>query len=353
MNNNKFDSINIPNNIDNVIEKGVKKALEDKTNTRKTNKLIKVVAASMIGIITLGVVNPALASKIPFIGNVFEEIEKNLHFPGNYSQYSTSVNETAYSNGIGVTLSDILCDGQSLYVTYKIENEEPFKNTSWENGKELDMNQLIISEKYNKVDFSDEQLDNTGFAGLEGKFIDEYTFIGVQKYHLSSLKEEIPDEFTFSTKINIIENYAINIKDKDYIKFGTWAFKIPVKVNKDLKQIVAKDIKSNEMDINSISITPFDMIIENTYKKGIWSDYSITVYNDNGKKIRMSESRASNDGKSDIYMLEAPNEDSKSIRIVVKRRNNEDVSLKNGYTKEDEEKVWKDIIIDKVIPLEK
>ena len=42
------------------------------------------------------------------------------------------------------------------------------------------MNQLITSESYNKVDFTDEELDNSGFAGLEGKFINENTFIGVQ-----------------------------------------------------------------------------------------------------------------------------------------------------------------------------
>ena len=46
----------------------------------------------------------------------------------------------------------------------------------------MDMNQLITSEvPYNKVDFTDEELDNSGFAGLEGKFINENTFIGVQR----------------------------------------------------------------------------------------------------------------------------------------------------------------------------
>jgi alpha-acetolactate decarboxylase len=89
-------------------------------------------------VLVIGVANPAMASKVSFEGNVFEAIEKNIYFPGNYSQYATSVNE-----------------------------------------KKLDMNQLITEEAYNKVDFSEQELDTSGFACLEGKFIDEYTFVRV------------------------------------------------------------------------------------------------------------------------------------------------------------------------------
>ena len=227
MSNKRFDEINIPINIDNAIESGVKKALQEENLKKsiKFKKLPKIVAASLVGVIAIGVATPALASRIPFVGNIFEEIEKNLYFLGNYSQYATSVNETAYSNGIGITLSEVVCDGQTLYATYVVENDEPFKYTSWENGKELDMNQLIIEEKYNSLDFTNQEPNTSGFAGLEGKFIDDKTFVGVRKYDLSSIKEEIPDEFMFKTKIKVVDNYAININDKDYTKWGTWHLK--------------------------------------------------------------------------------------------------------------------------------
>ncbi len=183
--NKNYENISIPNNIDDFIDVRVKKAVDLKNIKRK--KLIRrnlgITAASLIIILTIGFSNPALAAKIPIVGNVFQAIEKNIYYPSNYSEYATSVNKTAYSNGVGVTLSDILCDGQSLYVTYVVESDELFKYTSWGDAP-LKMNQLITSEEYNKVDFSNKQLDNTGIAGLEGKFIDDNTFVGMEKYKL-------------------------------------------------------------------------------------------------------------------------------------------------------------------------
>lgn len=290
MNNSKYNEINIPDNLDERIVEGIKNAKLEKikNNRRKRNRAIGTIAASLIVVTTLVIANPALAAKIPIVGSVFESIEKNIYFPGNYSQYATSVNETAYSNGVGITLSEILCDGQSLYVTYIVENEKPFKYTSWGDSGLMDMNQLITSEAYNKVDFTDEELDNSGFAGLEGRFINENTFVGVQKYHLSSLKSEIPDQFTFQTKINLIENYGVNANDKSYYKWGTWAFKIPVTVDKNLRKTIdlsEQEIESDIVKVNSISITPFDMIVDVNYKIGNWNDYRVVIYDETGQII--------------------------------------------------------------------
>ena len=129
------------------------------------------------------------------------------------------------------------------------------------------MNQLITSESYNKVDFTDEELDNSGFAGLEGKFINENTFIGVQKYHLSSLKSEIPEQFIFQTKIKLIENYGVNAGDISSYKWGTWAFKVPVTVDKNLSKTMLKPISE------IVSHVPFGKskttdILKSMIKKG-------------------------------------------------------------------------------------
>nr|WP_317333670.1 DUF4179 domain-containing protein [uncultured Romboutsia sp.] len=83
--------------------------------------------------------SPVLASRIPFIGNVFESIEKNINFPGEYSQYFTSVNKTTYSNGIGINLYEVICDGQYLYATFIVENENPFPYTYLETSEDLDI----------------------------------------------------------------------------------------------------------------------------------------------------------------------------------------------------------------------
>ena len=350
MSNKRFDEINIPINIDNVIESGVKKALQEENLKKsiKFKKLPKIVAASLVGVIAIGVATPALASRIPFVGNIFEEIEKNLYFPGNYSQYATSVNETAYSNGIGITLSEVVCDGQTLYATYVVENDEPFKYTSWENGKELDMNQLLIEEKYNSLDFTNQEPNTSGIAGLEGKFIDDKTFVGVRKYDLSSIKEEIPDEFMFKTKIKVVDNYAININDKDYTKWGTWAFKIPVKVNKDLKKEISIENEENDfVKIDSVIVTPFKTILKATLKKGEWHDYEVRVLDENNKELSMEKLEPSEDNEKEISVFLESIEESKSIRVIVEKSILKEIpNQKDAFAE-----IGRDLIFDKVIYL--
>ena len=358
MNNSKYNEINIPDNLDERIDEGVNNAnlQKIKNNRRKRNRAIGTIAASLVAVTTLGIVNPALAAKLPIVGSVFESIEKNIHFPGNYSQYATSVNETAYSNGIGIPLSEILCDGQSLYVTYIIENEKPFKYTSWGDSGFMDMNQLITSESYNKVDFTDEELDNSGFAGLEGKFINENTFIGVQKYHLSSLKSEIPEQFIFQTKIKLIENYGVNAGDISSYKWGTWAFKVPVTVDKNLSKTIdldKQDFESDTVKVNSMRITPFEMIVDLNYKEGNWTDYRTVIYDENGEILQFSQSTADENNNTEKLYFESPNSESTSIRVVVEKPilgEKERWENKNGNGATYEE-IGKETVFDKVIQI--
>jgi hypothetical protein len=98
---------------------------------------------------------------------------------------------------------------------------------------------------------------------------------------MSVLKEEIPDEFTFTNKIVVVQNYAINVNDKDDNTWGTWSFKVPVKVNKNLRKVTNFDnVENDAVKINSVSITPFDMIIKAYYKKRTWQDYRYNIYDE-------------------------------------------------------------------------
>lgn len=351
MSNIDYNNIKIPSNIDDRIKAGIEKAIlkKEKTKSIKKKRKVGTIVASLVAILTLGITNPALAAKIPVVGSVFEAIEKNLYFPGEYSQYATSVNEVAYSNGIGITLSDILCDGQSLYITYIVENEEPFKYTSLGESGLMDMNQLLTNEAYNTVDFTDKELDNTGFSGLEGKFIDENTFIGVQQYHLSTLGVKIPDEFIFQTKISVIQNYGVNDSDKDYTKLGTWAFKVPVKVNRDLRRVVKIDNIENEVaKINSLSITPFDMIVDISYKEGLWNEYRTNIYDENGEMLELSIGKATEDSKGEQLTVKAPKSESNSIRVVVEKPTYTEAKHAPGSSLDE---VSNEVVFDKIIPI--
>ncbi|MGL5087156.1 MAG: DUF4179 domain-containing protein [Clostridium sp.] len=346
MSKNDFNNIKVPQDIRRYVNEGLDKAEAELKLRKKRNikRNIGIVASVVITMITIGITNPVLASQIPVIGSVFKIIEKNLIFPGKYSQYATSVNEKVESSGIGITLSEILCDGQSIYVTYKVESEEPFKYTSYDNSGIMNMKQLITDEAYSNVDFTSEELDTSGFAGLEGEFVDEHTFIGVEEYKLSSINTEIPDEFMFKNKIIRVENYDVS-SDKTTVIRGKWAFEVPVKLDKSLRKVVnVTDIKNEFIKVNSLSITPFGMVVDVAYNEGEWHEYKTTFYDENGEILQNSQTNVNDKTGDEKFFMESPNQNSNSIRMVVVK-----TSELKKYTKYED--ISKDAIFDKIIDI--
>ena len=326
MSKNYFDKIEVPENIDLFIKEGIKKASYEKKHYKKRS-VKNILIASISGIIIIGLINPALAAKIPLVGNIFEMIEKNLIFPSNYSQYSTSVNQVAKSNGISVTLKEVASDGFKLYVTYLVENEKAFKWTyTEEKYKHLDVAQLDTIEAYNKVSFTDKELPTWDITGLNGKFIDKNTFVGMHTYDLEGLGEEIPDEFDFQVKITSFMTNKQGVRMtflNDTKRYnGTWAFKVPVKINRELsKKIDFKNDEQEEITLDSIVITPFETLLTVDYKdkksideKGL-ELYEIKLYNEDNTEIRLKGGNTYEGEKK--YFFNKVNENNKNIRAVL------------------------------------
>lgn len=315
MTNHRFNEIDIPDQIDTVIDNGIKRALKKK----KTRK-VWISTFTSIGILfILGISNPAAAAKIPVIGGVFALIEESLEQSGEYSKYATSINETVTSNGISITLSDVLSDGQSLYVSYRVESSEPFKYTT--RKKSLDVKQLLAEADYH-VDFTSKKLSNAGIAGLEGSFLDDRTFVGMTKYHLDSLGMEIPKQFEFTIEYSHIGTFAIDSKDKDQIFLGSWSFKVPVRVDQSLKKVVKPDNIQNDngYKVEAISVTPFELMVKTTPDK---TDTKIRIYDDQNRKVPFKLSMR--EGTSRIHLFEALPIDCRSIRIVLYKDDLEEI----------------------------
>ena len=62
---------------------------------------------------------PAWARSIPFIANVFDYVNENLIVKGQFTPYVTNINETVQSNGIGITITEIYCDGENYLSVIK------------------------------------------------------------------------------------------------------------------------------------------------------------------------------------------------------------------------------------------
>lgn len=214
-NENIFEQIPIPENIDDVIDQGIAKAIKIKKSKRK-KKFITTTAsiAAAAAVFSLFCVsNPVLAAKIPFIGHIFERVETTVSYKGDFSSSAQvlvtegavekasesgsskemdtnlqSGNEGRYvqtSNGITITVSQVNYSTQALYLAMSIKSEEEFpadfmKMKNME-GYLLDYDTLMLDGEAN-FSFSDDDFGTELY--IEGQFMDNHTFAGIYRVPL-------------------------------------------------------------------------------------------------------------------------------------------------------------------------
>ena len=334
MNKKDLDKINLPNNLDDVIDEAINMAHEDKKKNKIKGKgykkVFKSIAAGLAIITGIGVGTTTLAYGVPVIKNAFERIQKEIWNKGDYSKYATEVNQTVSNNGVGITLSEILCDGQNLYVSYVIESKEPFKYIKYkydpvkdyditkEQAEKIEKMQLDYAAEA-KVSFTDSELDNSGVSGLEGRFIDDHTFVGVEEYNLTSLNMKIPDEFEFIINFNsIVEEGWNSERDKDNVLEGTWNFKVPVKVDKSLSKCIEVNAINNDgICIKEIISTPIKLKVVTTGYDREKNDYWVRVYDEKGNILRTSSGEELSSYGEYLSTIAKEGEDIKKIKVEI------------------------------------
>lgn len=354
MNKKDLDKINLPNNLDDIIDEAINMAHEDKKKNKIKGKgykkVFKNIAAGLAIIIGIGVGTSTFAYGVPVIKNAFERIQKEIWNKGDYSKYATEVNQTVSNNGVGITLSEILCDGQNLYVSYVIESKEPFKYIKYkydpvkdyditkEQAEKIEQMQLDYGAEA-KVSFTDSKLDNSGVSGLEGRFIDDHTFVGVEEYNLTSLNMRIPDEFEFIINFNSIVEEGWNERDKRHIFKGEWNFKVPVKVDKSLsKSIEVNDINKDGVGIIKVYETPFQIKIITKHPEDMdIFGYYINAFDNNGERLNIPSQSWKNNGS--IVTIFKENKKINNIKVLfydepLKAIDGEEVEKHIIYSKE-------------------
>lgn len=332
MNNNEFDNIEIPEEIDLFIKNGLNKAVIDKKNRKKKIGKIAISASIMVVLFT-GVSLNVIAERIPFLNNVFEELKNNksnstMSMPFNeyIDKYSQPINQTVTSNGITVTAEKVVCDGSNMYVSYIIKKDTKF------DVDEL-YNNITINER-NSVDFN-EKFNLWSKCGLEGTFVDDYTFVGIQTIFLGDLANEIPDEFMMKTSFDYIES----------IKSDDWNFEFPVKVNRNSNYKIEVNKTSDVYITHTINKNAFSLDIEYTTPKdkeknelGITTFYRILAYDDKGKNLTLLQDDYLYDEEDDkerhLAKFEPIDEECKYIEIVYTQGNYIDDEKNPGSYKE-------------------
>ncbi len=253
----------------------------------KMKKIVKigkcaaaVVAAAVIGICGLGYFNPVLAAKIPLIGKIFEKVEDDATYSGDYSDKKTVLTTedsvgnldtsdyTVSDKGITLTASETYSDGYSIFLTVNIESEDADFTHIPEHytGRNVADNRtaagFYIGGTWSVDGSSPEWLENT----FDGEVIDSHTFAGMMKINLE-------EKYTGSGELNLnISGLGYDddrMLDGEEISAshwtdGIWNIAIPFEVNAtDVKTIEVGEKKGN-ITLEDVVVSPYQVIVHAT-----------------------------------------------------------------------------------------
>lgn len=222
-------------------------------------------AAAVFSVVCIS--NPAFAENIPLIGHVFENLGNKLGFSGNYQEYATVLpaesegtasSDSAYSqtsDGVTVSLSEVYCNDEALYLSMIISSEEPFPDTMI---MEADGQRYISLHMYaSKMNFDFNKDSDFFLDSVSGEFTDDHTFAGVARFDLAQTEF---DEKAYQTAMEEAGQSTDSVSDIDAFR----TIQVPDKFTVDLSlsQIVgylAKPLDRPEM--------PQDLTDE--YEKGL------------------------------------------------------------------------------------
>lgn len=280
MSNKEFDNINIPKNIDDVIEKGVNKAVKEQKLKNSKKRKVRNIAASVACVLVIGTigingekVDAIIKGTIQFFnsnndlkyGTDREVIEK----------FNKAVGVSAENNGIKLTIDNIAVDDNYLNVFYTVESEKPFDK------KDNMPYQADFILPFMDYKINDESIEVGNHNINDAYFESDKVLKGMSRINMSVI--DIPDEF----KLSIEAPYINDVK-------GNWNIETLVnKVSDDTITVIPNiNAKFNVNDdkynvtIDKVSISPFgSQLVLSGYRKdgGLFSTFAL--YDDKGNSL--------------------------------------------------------------------
>lgn len=329
-----------------MIDEKMKEAYEiirnrAKASARKKKRLkglimgMSAVAAALVFSITVCVANPALAAKIPFIGHIFDTVEKEIGYKGDYSETSEKLVtleeikedgtiDSPYvqkSSGITFTVSECNYESMAMYLAVSVESEEGFDEEFMNYSRYGTAEEPENTEEY--ADYSVIYMKSTAAADLsengygkvifdpaygtsapyliEGKFVDDHTFAGIIRVDLVNMQvmdaagewkqiENFPEEFPYELHVTGI--YAK--PGKGTHMEGNWDFVL--NVNLDHENTAVKEVHETNEDgvgIGTVTKTAYELYAELLLPEGVnKADYIVAVCDADGKPLESQGSIA-------------------------------------------------------------
>jgi len=234
--------------------------------------------------------NPALAAKIPFIGKIFESVENDVTFSGDYKDKAqklipetnglnteitktNEINETisyantnysAENNGVKVTASEVYSDGFSLFITFEVKSEKGgFEKMTahYTSGYgDTTANYMYTEGEWNLL--NEEKIE---FANnfIEGKVVDDNTLIGMMKIDFKNIENE---NGIFNLDFSRFGFDRIDAPITDGIEIseiieGEWKLSIPYEIDKDAELIEVNEKNEAGFGVKKVLVSPYQIIV--------------------------------------------------------------------------------------------
>ena len=158
---NLFEEIKVPQTeLENIVNEKLDMIRKDSRKKKRTKILcgFTAAAACMAGLIVFSVSNPVLAAQLPLIGHLFRQVEDQQSYYRDIDETQVQKMPEAEDDenvvdGIKISLSEIYCNTEALYMTVVIESEEAFpdyllNNTLVQTSQTPDLFMLDTAETF-------------------------------------------------------------------------------------------------------------------------------------------------------------------------------------------------------------
>lgn len=190
---------------------------------KTTAKVMGSLAAVMALAFVFCVTNPVMAKNLPLVGGLFEILQDNVSFFGNFSDHAVPLakdavpaepaaaesdtpadddteaasgdtqesSDTAFTqtaDGLTITLSEVFANSQAIYLTMLAESEEPFPATEMMENEEITPYPLVYLYYDRAYDFLDDEMNwhQNEKVYTEGMFLDDNTYSCILRIDLDS-----------------------------------------------------------------------------------------------------------------------------------------------------------------------
>lgn len=291
---------------DNTVPERVQEQFQNALNSlpehKKGTQWKRFVAAAAMFVMMSGVVltgGTALASKIPFLGRIFAEVEQLHFFSGDYDDKAQVVEKTedteAEHEGIKITASEIYSDGFSVYVTAEIVVEEGGLNNI---PGDIERKNMYMMGSYQLE--GDDIVYDMENDNLYGKIVDDHTFIGMTKLDLEDVYVQ---EGVLNWNLSMIGYDDVEMTEENGIAHrieGEWKVTLPFNVDTEDTKTVEVNYSENEIVLDKVVVTPYQLAIF-TELAEVDSIAHVVVFNQDGEMLEwqngMEISKFSIDGE--------------------------------------------------------